>query len=324
MELGVWLTYWDLERGLERVAEAPSSGVEPIFLFSAALTSEASVVLVEDASRARATVRELSDNEKPVWLTIVNDVHALEGGGKPTLKDGALVHRILSDASLAARHRDAVVSLAAELGVTGIDIDYENLEPADRERFTDFIASLSSSLRRRDIGLSVTLQPKTRESRSVGPGAADWGALCPFVDRLQVMLYNEHSGKTAPGPMATRAWATRVLEYALGQCEPSRVVPVLKVSGMAWSPRGTRSLHYEEAAALAEEHGVTLSRVPGDEVPYFTYPSKDGPTTVYFEDATSLEVKMHVLRDLGFDKALLWSVGREDPAILPRLLPSAR
>src|SRR3990172_10201649 len=45
------------------------------------------------------------------------------------------------------------------------------------------------------------------------------------------MLYNQHSAKTGPGPMATSTFITSVLRFALSECAPFRIVPVLKVSG---------------------------------------------------------------------------------------------
>jgi len=320
VRLGAWITYWDLERGLARLATPAGREVRDVYLFSAALASDGRVILLDDEDSIRSLVSEIEGRGSRVWLTLVNDVHPEGSDARPIQKDAAVVHRILSDPALAAVHRREILALARKLGVSGVDVDYENLDAGDRHLFTSFIASLSSSLWNQEILLSVTAQPKAGESRSAGPGALDWPALCSHVDRLQIMLYNQHSAKTGPGPMATSTFITSVLRFALSECAPSRIVPVLKVSGMEWSKSGARGLQYDECIELARRAGATIVREEKDRVPYFTYLSSDGLATVYFEDSASIQAKRELIETMGFDSIVLWSLGREDPGILLRIV----
>jgi spore germination protein YaaH len=318
IRLGAWLTNWDLDRGLARLATPAGRNVRDVFLFSARLGPDGRVILLDPEARMQSVISEVASRGSQVWLTVVNDVHPGEPGAPAILKDAAMVHRILSDRTLSAAHQREILDLARRIGVSGIDIDYENLDSADRDRFTAFIASLSSSLREEGIALSVTSQPKTKESRSAGAGALSWRALCPHVDRLQVMLYNLHSAKTGPGPMATSDWIESVLQFAASECSPSRVVPALKVSGMEWSAEGTRTIQYDECIELARKANVSVAREGSDQIPHFNYFAPGGPARVYFEDASSIEVKLELVERLGFESVVLWSLGREDPEILQR------
>jgi spore germination protein YaaH len=320
LDLGAWITYWDLDRGLARLKAPAGKAVRDVFLFSAALDTDGRVILVDGEDKTASLVSEMKARGSRVWLTVVNDVHPKSGGpGRPVLKDSAVVRRILTDPALAAAHRDEMLALARRLRVSGIDIDYENLSAADREPFTDFIASLSAALRKEEIRLSVTAQPKTRETGSRGGGGLDWRALCGHVDRLQIMLYNLHSAASGPGPMATSEWIESVLRFALGECPPSRIVPVVKLSGMEWSSSGVRGVRYDESTELARRAGVNIARDEKDGTPHFTYRSAGGAATVYFEDAISIERKVRLIESLGFSSVLLWSLGGEDPEILARI-----
>ncbi len=321
LRLGAWLIYWDLDRGLARLATPSGKAVQDVYLFFAALDSNGRVILLDDEASMASLVSDIEGRGSRVWLTLVNDVHPVGSGARATLKDPVLVHRILSDPRLAAEHRREIVALARKLRVSGVDIDYENLDTGDRDRFTSFVALLSSSLQKQEILLSVTAQPKDRESRSAGPGALDWRALCDHVDRLQIMLYNQHSAKTNPGPMATPDWIAGVLRFGLQECARARVVPILKVSGMEWSKGGVRGVHYDECLDIARAAGVPVARGDDDRVPYFSFSSTAGLTTVYFEDARSIEAKVRRILDLGFESVILWSLGREDPEILARISP---
>jgi spore germination protein YaaH len=320
LSIAAWVTYWDLDAGLSRLrgggGAAPS--FDDVFLFVGALTPGGGVTLADDERAVLSAVGDLAARGTRTWLTIVNDVHPQAAGAVPTLKDAALVHQLLADGARAEEHQSQILALARRLGVSGIDIDYENLAFDDRAAFTRFIGTLSARTREQGLFLSVTVQPKTEETRSTGPGAADWSGLCPSIDRLQIMLYNLHSGATAPGPMATPEWMERVLAFAVRQCPASRVVPAVKLSGMDWGPDGVQGIQYEQAISIASRSKEEISR-DASGAPFFSYDGPGGRHTVFYEDAASIEDKLRRLERLGFDRAILWSVGREDPALLPRL-----
>jgi spore germination protein YaaH len=313
--LGAWVSYWELEAGLERVTRNPGV-LDDVFFFVADQGADGLPALALEGGAPEALLRPLRGSATKAWLTVVNDTRGV--AGKPRLKDSDAIHSMLAKAEARARHRRAIVELAIRCGFTGVDIDYENLLPEDRDRFSAFVKELSSDLSAHGLALSVTVQPKRRESQSVGPGAADWARLCEASDRVQVMLYNLHSSKTGPGPLADRPWIGEVMGYARSQCEAGRIVPVLKISGMDWGPGGVKDVTHADATALAGSEGAGIQRDP-EGTPFFHYEAKDGGHTVYFEDATSILAKVGWLQGLGYDNVVLWSLGREDPALLPRL-----
>jgi spore germination protein YaaH len=320
-EVAVWVTYWDLKAGISRIVEEGGSRrveVNDAFLFAAALTPDGGVRLVGDEGPVVSAAADLESRGARVWLTFVNDVHPAEAGAPPTLKDAAIVHGLLADGERSERHQRDILALAQRLRVSGIDIDYENLAFEDRAAFTRFVAELSLRTRREGLSLSITAQPKTGDVYWAGAGAIDWSAICPFVDRLHIMLYNLHSSVTGPGPIATPEWMERVLAFATGECPVSRVVPAIKLSGMDWGSGGAKGIQYDQSVALAARVHSPIARDPSG-APYFYYDATDGRHTVFFEDADSIEDKLRTIERLGFDRVILWSVGREDPALLPRL-----
>lgn len=317
LRLGAWITYWDFDRGRERIAVAPS--LDEVFFFVVDLGTDGRPALARPELTQGDVIQELRSRGASTWMTVVNDRR--QGKGKPPiLKDAELVHRMLADPEERAAHRRAIVELATRQGFSGVDIDYENLLAEDRDRFTVFVRELSADLAAKNLRLSVTVQPKRQESRSTGPGAADWAELCRASDRVQVMLYNLHSARTGPGPSSAPGWIAEVLGFARSQCEAARIVPVLKVSGMDWGPKGVKELQHDDAMALLAQHGVDLEREPEGGTPFFRYLSSDGTHTVYFEDATGILKKVAALQALGYEQIVLWSLGREDPQLLPQLL----
>jgi spore germination protein YaaH len=309
--IGGWATYWDFPAGMKGVRQ-PGTRVADVFLFVAQLDGEGNPVPVSPEQDYVRAVESIRASGATAWITIVNDV--LDATGQTRQKVPEVVHDVLSDPDRRRLHCDRIVALARAHHVSGIDIDYENLWPGDRAFFSAFVAELDADLAAAGMMLSVTVQPKIAETRSAGTGAADWATLCRSADRLQIMLYNEHSSKTKPGPLATPSWIDRVLSHASAQCASEKIVPAIKVIGMEWGPEGTRDVPFSEAAELARIEGAEVKRDPDGDVPWFSYGPR-GERTVYYEDARSLRLKLQAVRRHGADRVVLWSIGAEDPEL---------
>lgn len=317
LALGGWLTYWDLEAGLRRMETAPGTYAD-VFLFAGRLDREGRPELSGAEIDWPATVERVRAAGARPWLTLVND-RAGAPGEPPALKDAAIVGTILHDASLRRDHRTRIVALARRLTVVGVDLDYENLPASEREPYTAFVRELAGDLRDAGLSLSVTVQPKSGDVRSRGAGAADWRALCSVADRVQVMLYNEHNASTEPGPIASRGWIDRVLDYAARSCPTAKLVPVLKVSGMDWAPGSAEWVTHAEASERARRHGARIRRERSGRSPWYAYEDAAGHHVVYFEDAKSLSATASALRRRGFEKVVFWSLGAEDPDAASRI-----
>jgi len=318
IKFGGWVTYWDFKRGMETALKG--NGIyRDIFLFSAQLDVDGTPIMVNSKGiDYRSAIGQLKNSGMQTWMTIVNDVKSIDGN-KPILKDPQIVHNILKNKTLRLKHRREIIDLALKFGVSGIDIDYENLLPEDRVPFSRFISELSSELKKRDLSLSVTVQPKMRNRDNLGNAAMDWSEICRHADRLQIMLYNLHGKKNGPGPLATVDWISDVLRYAKSQCKFETIVPILKVSGMHWSPNKVTTVHYDQIVALKNTHQALLERETTSQVPFFSYKLNTGMGVVYFEDALSLKIKINHIFSMGFDKVVFWSLGRQDPHLASEL-----
>jgi spore germination protein YaaH len=312
--IGGWVTYWDLDRGLRVLDETPGA-VSEVFLFLAHLDERGNPVLASMKTGSKSVMRRLADARVSVWLTVVND-RVLEGG--KILKDPDVVHEVLSSPKRRKHHRDRIAALARQLGVAGVDIDYENLVEEDRGVFEEFVRELAGDLKSQGRGLSVTVEPKSAGRAARGSGTDAWSAICPHVQRLQVMLYNQHGGWSAPGPVATPEWISDNVDTALRECPVERVVPVLKVLGFDWSPKGVKDVRPDQAETLRLTARATAER-GSDHVPFFRYSNATGSGTVYYEDATSLVAKLDVLRARGFRQVMIWRLDAASAELLEAL-----
>jgi len=316
---GGWITYWDFQRGMDVIHHKPAL-MDDVFFFAVHLDSDGMPILVADPPHNyQEAVEQVKAQKSAAWMTVVNDLQQ-SGTSGFILKDSQRLHTIFYQADKRRTHRERIVELATRYRFSGVDIDYENLPVADREIFTVFINELAFDLRQKGISISVTVQPKSRENLSVGPGGANWKELCQSVDRLQIMLYNLHSTKTGPGPLATPEWMQSVLQFAKGECKDQQIVPVIKVSGMQWGIQGANGMQYDQIMMLAEKYKANIMRDPNGDIPYFSYRAEGGEAyTVYYEDLQSLKKKIETIYALDLRSILFWSLGRQDPGLLTYL-----
>lgn len=319
VRFGAWITYWELDRGMATVlANQPLFG--DVYLFLWHLDGQGRPIAAMPQAELDNALRQLRGTGANLWLTVVNDV-VDPSLGKPRLKDAAITAQVLGDDERRRDHIRDLVQLARIHGAHGIDIDYENLPAKLRDPFSVFVEELAARTQELNLQLAVTVQPKRGESPSPGPAGADWARLCRSADRLQIMLYNEHSEKSPPGPMASPAWIARILGYAETQCPRDRIVPALKVSGAQWGPQAIRYIEYDTAVGLAAAHGAEIRRDPEHRVPYFQFAGEGGPQQVYYEDADSVLAKAAPLASRGYSRMMLWSLGRQDPRLPGKLAP---
>ena len=317
---GVWITYWDFARGAARVAVSEDT-IHDVFFFAAQLNADGLPELALSDEKIRATTQALKRPGRRFWLTLVNDTVTAETGTPPgakkILKDPEIVRLLTQTPALRARLRERLATLAILCGVDGVDIDFENFKPECRDGFCALIEELKRDLKLRGLLLSVTVEPRIADWSRDRPGPIDLAALSRAADRVQIMLYHEHWRKSAPGPMASPAWIRRVLDAAFRHGEKQKIVPVLKLAGMDWSPKDAESVSHQDALQLAKDRGAKIERDAKDSVPYFRYRDEgSGEHAVYFEDAESINAKRQALEAMGLSSVVFWSLGGEDPDLL--------
>jgi spore germination protein YaaH len=307
--LGGWITYWGYQAALAS-ARAANGTLADLYFFALDLDPDGHPQVVEGRQDYAQAIAEFRRANARTWLTVVNDRR--DSKGRFVAKDGALVHAVLSDPAARAAHVRRLVELCRDLGADGLEVDYENLDPQDKDAFSGFLGELAGALHGRGLLLSVAVLPKTREVRSRGPGGADWRAIGQVADQMQIMLYNEHDGHTGAGPTATPAFMAQVLGFAETQCDQGKIVPALKVTGFEWGgkvlPAGIRDLGTRIVPPKGEPR-----RDPDSRSPWFQYQAEGETRTVYYEDAVSLAWQLGFLGGKGYSRVTLWRLGAEDP-----------
>ena len=168
------------------------------------------------------------------------------------------------------------------MGVGGITLDVEGVDPGRANAFTNFVKLLGRNLHDAGRSLAVYVPRRTGAKASAWSAAYQWGALADASDLLLASSYSE--SWEAPGPVITTDGFSALLDWA-ARYGTDRVAPVLPAFAQRWAPGSTAPdiLPAETAEArgnllgLAEQRDGEASYLEGGAVTWFETGAGLGP-----------------------------------------------
>jgi spore germination protein YaaH len=234
--------------------------------------------------------------------------------------DAERVSLVVDDPARRAQHIQDILALVRDNDYDGIDVDYESLNPADRDAFSLFVEELAAALHAEGKLLSIAVHAKTDDAGAWGGAAAqDWARLGAAVDSFKIMTYDFHNGASEAGPIAPLDWVDQVLSYAGTVVPPEKTFLGTPFYGYNWTGSRAQSLNWRQALQLAEQQGAQPQRDPASGELTFSY--DDGRHAVYFNDGETLAGRLAMLREKHPTVAgiAIWPLGGEDPDNWPVL-----
>lgn len=203
----------------------------------------------------------------------------------------------------------------------GLDIDFEYVYPSDRDAFIAFVAKTAGRLNAQGYPVFTALAPKTRADQ---PGllyeAHDYYAIGRVSNYVLLMTYEW--GYTYGPPMAVAPIdkVRQVLDYAVTEIPPEKIYMGIPNYGYDWTlpfVRGesrARSLGNVEAAEQAARYGAVIQFDETAQTPFYYYTDEEGREhVVWFEDARSIDAKLRLVAEYGFQGAGYWNIMRYFP-----------
>lgn len=228
----------------------------------------------------------------------------------------ALVHAFLRDPKARARLVGQLVPWLLATGCHGVNLDFEYVPAADRNRLTNFVRELSAALRPHGLLLTMAVPAKMQENvKSSWSGAFDYAALGRACDLIILMAYDEHYGGGPAGPVASLPFVERVLSYATKTITRNKVLLGMPFYARDWPADGKgKARTARDALALAEISGAEVKWDERARSPWFQYLENGVTRTVWFEDFRSIAAKVLAADRTRIGGLSIWRLGNEDPA----------
>ncbi len=251
-------------------------------------------------------------------------------GNKPMLltfmpESQTALSSILSSKSSRARAIATILTSLSESGALGVNIDFEplgDIPPSLRNNFTLFIQELRSNMP------SSLLSISTYASAAVKPRIWDLSGLAPHTDYFVIMTYDyTMPGSATSGPIAPLRGSGDLFEHDIikNMAEITRLVPAAKLLlgipfyGYQWDTLdSTKYSPVEDKGSVASLERIqtmlndqTLSLLwdRNTLTPYGVASESGQVSQIYFENETSIRLKLEFVRSAGLGGIAIWALG---------------
>lgn len=216
-----------------------------------------------------------------------------------------------------------IVQAVEKNHLDGINLDFEDMIPSDREPLTRLVTALAKVLHTMGKGLSVDVTPPSSDP--------NWGvvydraAIAQAADYEVVMTYDEHyQGDPIPGSTSSLPWMEQGIENTIQLGVPvSKILVGIPLYTLDW----TFSNHAWQSQYLGMDQALSYLSTPNATVTWSPTIQQDVlryKTTmqhiVWLENATSLSERGAFVKQSGVAGVGLWQIGLSQPADLASLM----
>ena len=222
--------------------------------------------------------------------------------------DGEALHRLFITPGAEDLFIKKILDYVRTNDFDGINIDFEDIHPKDKDDFTQFIDKVHMAFH--PHGLMVTLDVPPNNN------SFNYTSLATNVDRMIVMLYDQHHSMSKPGPVASSDWVKENLNRL--QIPSEKLIVSLGSFGYDWEenshqPADTVAFGDIMDLGIGTNLQIQWNKQIGN--PYVRYKRNGKNHTIWFLDAATFYNQMQLAIDRGSRGIAVWRLGSEDPSI---------
>ena len=277
-------------------------------------------------------VRMLSP-EWGVYHEISPDISYVEAAKRVGVSVMPLVHndfdpekaaKFMRDPSAQQYYIRQMTALAVVYGLSGWNIDFENMNPADKRLFTDFMKSLAESLHAKGKLVSVDIVVPGDET-SYWNGAYDRRALAEFVDYEVVMGYDQtaRAGGKA-GPNSGCDWLDGSLAKLVDMVPAEKLILGLPLYTRVWTGENGSKIRADVLTHFYTENFLETNKIKPKwdretKSYYADWKSNGVRRRVWLEEDASLREKLKLIQKYNLAGSAWWRYGFETPDLYEEL-----
>ncbi|WP_068782016.1 S-layer homology domain-containing protein [Paenibacillus sp. GM2] len=255
-------------------------------------------------------------NNKQIWAMV----------GNRSLQENT--HAMLSSKQEATNFIAQLKAAVVNYGLEGINLDFENVAPQDREAMTAFTSELAMQLHSIGAKLSVNVSPDWNTDWTE---AFDYASLGSSADYIVLMGYDEHwSGSPIPGSVSSLPWLEHGLDTLLKKVPAAKVILAVPLYNRDWTVNSKNGGVTSEDVTLTEQntriqkYGAGLNWKEDLGQYKAVYQANGIAHQLWLEETRSLSQKYKMASERGIAGFAYWHIGGEFPAIWPSLRNMAK
>jgi len=237
-----------------------------------------------------------------------------------TLRGENLASVVLNSPVVTERLLANITQTMRAKGYSGLNIDFENVLPADREAYNNFLQRTVTLLHDQGFFVSTALAPKISESQAgLLYEAHDYSAHGRIADFVILMTYEWGYRKGPPQAISPLNQIKRVLDYAVSVIPREKIYFGFQIYARDWllphvSGQEAETFSVQEAMSRAVRYGTVIQYDSVTQSPFYRYRDAQGREhEVWFEDARSAQAKFDTVKQYQLKGISYWALGYPFP-----------
>ena len=237
-----------------------------------------------------------------------------------TARGENLASIVLNSPQIVERLLTNTINVMREKGYQGLNIDFENVLPSDREAYNRFLQRTVDRLHPLGFFVSTAVAPKTSETQAgLLYEAHDYAAHGRIVDFVILMTYEWGYRKGPPQAISPLNEIRRVLDYAVTQIPRNKIFFGFQIYARDWliphvAGQEAETFSNQEAIARAARYGAVIQYDTVAQSPFYRYTDEQGRNhEVWFEDASSAQAKFNTVKAYNLRGISYWALGYPFP-----------
>ena len=226
-----------------------------------------------------------------------------------------LVHAVSTNPQTKEKLIGELLTRVRMFGYAGVDVDCEYILREDREGYAAFVSDLRSAMNAEGFLVSVALAPKTSDDQ---PGllyeGMDYALLGAAANQVLLMTYEWGYTYGPAMAVAPLNMVRAVAEYAVTRIPPEKIFMGIPNYAYDWvlpyikgQSRAT-TIGNVDAVQIAVENDAQILYDETAQTPHFTYIRNEIMHEVWFEDVRSIDAKLHLAAEFGFQGVTYWNL----------------
>ena len=207
-----------------------------------------------------------------------------------------------------------LIQAAVNVGLDGINVDFESLSEDVGIHFLEFLRELSVECHKNNLVLSV--DNPVPEDFTSHYDRAEQGRV---VDYVIIMGYDEHYSGSDAGSVASLPWVEQGIQDTLEEVPADRVINAVPFYTRLWKTTGgavtSEAIGMDQAQQVISEKNVETYWDKNTSQNYGTYEEDNSTYQIWLEDAQSIAAKVKLASKYKLAGVAAWKLGFENSGI---------
>ncbi|RMD76739.1 hypothetical protein D6810_03095 [Candidatus Dojkabacteria bacterium] len=206
LDIAGWIPDWGIYSGIKTLEEQYETfdSISPVYYFINPDGSLKHVVSDKNKEKINKSIKD----KNILLIPTIQDFDSNNLGQMLETKEKIFIHN------------DQIIEQIKKYQFDGIDLDYESIKLADKDKFFFMLEDLSKKIKQINKKLVFTVLPKwgneiSYESLPQTRKVQDWKRISDLVDEMRIMTYELFGGNTIIGPIGPISWLELNIQYAI-------------------------------------------------------------------------------------------------------------